>query len=179
MMFKRAGWRGGARSLSLNSERALHQEFRQCSGTPGWQVTYTHTFSEGPSCWAPSSLRSHSCCVAPLHIPNSAAYGLHDTCKKQYSLCLWFEHLYCPGLAMCIVCVFTSLPPWAPLWLGQSLGLSLTHRGHSLLLINIDPKPEPKEKTREQGHITTKTTSYISNYDGNFVPEALFCYSIM
>ena len=142
-------------------------------------MTYTHTFSEGPSCWASSSLRSHSCCVAPLLLPNSAAYGLHDTCKKQYSLCLWFEHLYCPGLAMCIVCVFTSLPPWAPLWLGQSLGLSLTHRGHSLLLINIDPKPEPKEKTREQGHITTKTTSYISNYDGNFVPEALFCYSIM
>lgn len=77
------------------------------------------------------------------------------------SLCLWFKHLHCSGFAMRFAYVFISLCSLGPSMAWAESGALPDTQGHSLLLINIDPKPILKGRTRGQGHITPKTTRHI------------------
>lgn len=166
------------RNLSLNLERAWHQKFRQCSGNPGQQVTYTHTF--------PCASQLVGLVTFEVTLPLSCSSAPTCLCSVWPPWCQQEVNLYAHGSSICSVLdLQCALPmylhhcaPWAPLWLGQSLGLSLTHRGHSLLLINIDPKPILKGRTRGQGRITPKTTRHIWTMMGILCLGLPLCCSI-
>lgn len=82
--------------------------------------------------------------------------------------------VYGPSACIILVCKVLRLYDPSPCSLGPWGGScrvwdSPCRRGHSLLLVNIDPKSEPRSSARGQSRVTSQVTR-DSNYDGTLRP---------